>query len=174
MSTDDKFGRPITAKEVSDAERSCLPTSLQRLDRASAASLTKYMQTAVDGLKIPQVNHQCLIVLWVIDEHDRIWFSLEEAVDEASHSLLYPLPRVWDLPDGHVKLGHPSLTTNGVARIGGEIIYDPEFGANGWVISNKSGRYGFGEHRTREHLENAAAEWRSFGIELDMHYIDAR
>ena len=53
------------------------------------------------------------------------------------------------------------------------MLFDPddEFGVEGWLISNASGRFGFGPNRSAEHLSNVADVFASFGVRVDVYYI---
>ncbi|WP_141105632.1 hypothetical protein [Rhizobium sp. R635] len=152
------------------------PRSLHKLDGHSASLLREYFQTAKRGLGVTKLNHLCLIILWLMDESGTIWFALEEAysADHSGSHIHHPVSRVWSLPSKYLKLGHPALLSGDPkkARIGGEIVYDPDFGEHEWVISNKSGRFGpNSKKQPREHLEKAAEVWKQFGIDLDVHYL---
>lgn len=169
---DDEFGVPLIPEDIKSAEKKKSPRSLQRLTNASADALCKYICAADDGLLIPQVNHDVLPILWVVGEDGEIYFAMEEVISLEDQSFLYPLSRKFDVPSNHAKLGHPSLLQGSRSgRIGGEIRYDPEYGERDWVISNKSGRYGFPATRERKHLENVAKRFANVGIFFEVYYI---
>ena len=171
---DDFFGAVVTAERLFREEIETQPFSLTELSAESAQLLHQYMATAVNGLAISQVSHNMLPILWVLDQGGRVFLALEEVYDEASKEKKYPLARGMRVPEGFYKLGHPSLI-NGeekVARIGGELLFDPdpEFGISGWVITNASGRFGFGPNRTQKHLRNVADVFGSYGLPVDTFY----
>ncbi|MBY5819039.1 hypothetical protein [Rhizobium leguminosarum] len=174
----EKFGAAIAPTYTNPGEVKAKPKSLHKLDITSSSLLKAYLKTASDGLGITKVNHGCLLILWLLDENGEIWFALEEAFKEApGENLHHPMSRFWpfDPNSNFLKLGHPSLLDRPQkARIGGEIIYDPEFGSHGWVISNKSGRYGSrAKDQPEKHLTEAASVWNAFGISFDIYYIRA-
>ena len=168
---DHRFGPACAPQFNHDAERTCRPRSLQKLDARSGPSLKVHMDLARGGLGIATLTCSSLPILWAVDEEGVLWFAMEEVVSQADSQFMYALPREFELPDGHIKLGHPCLIGGRKGRIAGELLFDPEFGEHGWVISNKSGRFGFGEDRVQAHLENAAAEFQAYGILLDIYYI---
>lgn len=168
---DTRFGPACSPTFNHEAERTCLPRSLQRLDAQSGPALRVLMELAHTGLAIASLTSSSLPILWAVDEDGVVWFAMEEVVSQSDSQFMYALPRAFALPDGHVKLGHPCLISGRKGRIAGELVYDPDFGDHGWVISNKSGRFGFGDDRVLAHLENVAAEFGVYGIELDVYYI---
>lgn len=165
----------MEANKVDPIEREMAPASLTELSDATAPIILKYMETAVEGLKIPQVAHDMLPILWVLDEEGRINLALEEVYEDAEQGRRFPLARGINVPSGFRKLGHPSLihSEEKVARIGGELLYDPdpEFGIEGWVITNSSGRFGYGEHRVEKHLQNVVNVFAAYGITVDAYFI---
>src|SRR5262249_15494776 len=62
------------------------------------------------------------------------------------------------------KLGHPTLTEGGPARIGGEIKHVE---GKGWVLNNRSGRFSRHPDRGERRLENAANVFRDLGVEVE-------
>lgn len=61
-----------------------------------------------------------------------------------------------------------------MARIGGEIIFDPDFGTtSNWVINNASGRFGIRPHLKLRHLEAVRDAFSDFGIALELEFIEA-
>lgn len=169
---DKEFGVPFIPEDIKPTERERSPKSLQKLTSQSADALHKYICAADDGLLIPQVNHDVLPILWVVDQYGEVYFAMEEVVSLEDHAFLYPLSRKFDVPSGHAKLGHPSLLKGDHSgRIGGEIRYDPDYGEQNWVISNKSGRYGFPATRKPSHLDNVVKKFAGVGISLEVYYI---
>ncbi|MEP0210575.1 MAG: hypothetical protein ABJ370_00910 [Paracoccaceae bacterium] len=171
----DFFGATILADRVDPAEQATAPASLTELTDETAEILGAYMETADEGLPISRVNHGLLPLLWVLDEDGRIFIALEEVYDRASLQKRFPLARGMLVPQGYFKLGHPALVEGSLkkARIGGELLFDPDedYGVKGWLISNASGRFGFGSHRSPAHLNNVADVFASFGIRVDVYYI---
>ncbi|MEY8119974.1 hypothetical protein AB9F26_17185 [Falsihalocynthiibacter sp. BN13B15] len=173
---DDFFGDLLEAAgKVGEFERLMRPASLTELSDVSAGSLLKYMNAATDGLRIAQVAHEMLPILWVLDGQGRIHLALEEVYEDTVGGRKFPLARGIQVPTGYYKLGHPSLIEceTKKARIGGEILYDPdpEYGVDGWVITNSSGRFGYGSHRVEKHLQNVADAFSAYGITVDVYYI---
>ena len=169
---DDEFGVAFVPEEIETIEEENPPRSLQKLTSETGEALLKYAGAADDGLLIPQVNHDVLPILWVVGEDGEVYFALEEVISLSEKSFLYPLSRKFDLPSNHAKLGHPSLLQGDRGgRIGGEIRFDPDYGEQNWVISNKSGRYGYPTTRQRKHLENVAKKFEGVGIRLEVYYI---
>ena len=171
---DDFFGEVLEPKKVSEVERSHLPSSLFELTDESASILSRYMDVANDGFSISRVLHELLPILWILDERGRILLSVEEVFDQITNFKRFPLARGIEVPEGFYKLGHPSLikVKRKRARIAGELIYDPdeEFGIKGWVLTNSSGRFGYGAARKEEHLLNVASAFDAFGIAVDIRY----
>ena len=62
------------------------------------------------------------------------------------------------------KLGHPTLTEGGRARIGGELRWGPE--AKVWRANNKSGRYTGHGDRGPDQLRAAVDDMKAAGIEV--------
>lgn len=111
---------------------------------------------------------ETLPILWVVDADGELRLAWEEIIDDVADELVGPKPAGLRLPAGFVKLGHPALLDDQLGRIGGELIWDD--GDDQWVLTNKSGRYGFGGApeftRSPEHLENAAELFRIHGINV--------
>ena len=113
--------------------------------------------------------------LWVIDTDGTFCFALEEVVDIPNEQFQFPLSRHLATPDGHVKLGHPSLLGDArAARLGGELTHDEDFGPHGWVLSNKSGRYGLLRGVEPAHLDAVVDLLVGFDIRVDSNFIQAR
>jgi hypothetical protein len=161
---------------MTDHEQRLAPLSLQLLDNTTAPLLLAYLSSARNGLKIPAVNHSVLPILWVIDGSGRFRFALEEVVDITNEQFMFPLSRHLATPDGHAKLGHPALLPpdDKTARLAGELLFDPDFGQHGWVISNKSGRYGLVSGVTRPHLSAVVRRLADFGIRVDEYFLPPR
>ncbi len=172
---DSFFGVVFEAERVDTVEKSKYPASLTELSDKTADTLKRYMSAAVEGLAIAQVTHELLPILWVLDEAGLVHFALEEVYDKKSDGRKYPLARGMRVPKGFYKLGHPSLLRGDVkkARIGGELIFDPdpENDIQGWVITNSSGRFGYGSDRSERHLKNVADVFDAFGIFVDFFFI---
>ena len=172
---EDFFGSLMEAGTVDQIEKDMSPASLTELSDATAPIISQYMETAIKGLKITQVAHDMLPILWVLDRDGRIHLALEEVYEDSGGGCCFPLARGVKVPNGFRKLGHPSLIEGGskVARIGGELLYDPDpdFGVEGWIITNGSGRFGYGEHRVEKHLRNVADVFEAYGISVDVYYI---
>ncbi|NTG67241.1 hypothetical protein [Rhizobium rhizogenes] len=174
---DTLFGPATPPPYVGPGEETFSPRTLACLDAQSAKLIKDLFATATEGLGLTRLTHECCIVLWLLDENGEIWFALEEVTytDELGQRYHHPISRSipFDPAIEFLRLGHPSLIAGERrARIGGEIVYDESFGTNGWIISNKSGRYGSKNRpQKREHLEAAARVWEKFGITMDIHYL---
>ncbi|TBY49360.1 hypothetical protein [Rhizobium leguminosarum] len=178
MSLDNLYG-PMAepASPPKDVEKQYNPISLQQLSETTAPLLRAYMESAEQGLKLPQVIHDTAVLLWLIPEDEHVLFAAEEVIDKAT-GVFWSIRARDDrlpVPDDKIRIGHPSLLTNGEdkrARIGGEIIYAADEGR--WYINNASGRFGLREHQTRENLEAAAGLFTNFGIHLIVDFIPPR
>lgn len=175
MSLDEDFGpcRPAGGRGVAKHELQRTPHSLQQLDVSSAAWLKSYLAAARDGLRTPQIVHQANNLLWLVDDPGEIWFAIEEVVHVDTGKLLYTYHGNYDVraPEQHVTLGHPALLRGAEnARIGGEIKWSRH--GNGWIITNKSGRYGTRQGQTKAHLEAVAGKFNAYGISLVPTFYD--
>ncbi|NKM55864.1 hypothetical protein GFL21_15235 [Rhizobium anhuiense] len=178
MSLDDLYG-PMAepGRETADVEKKYNPLSLDELSDSTAPLLKQYMDSAVQGLKMPQVIHDSHVILWLISEDEKILFALEEVIDGETGDFFATRSRNdrLKIPADKTRIGHPSLLPIGQdkrARIGGEIVYDPE--GDCWVINNSSGRYGYRSHQTKLNLDAAAGLFAKHGINLDVEYIAPR
>lgn len=172
------FGEARPPTRIQDEERLQKPSSLTVLDVETSQLISTYLETAKDGLGISRVAHEMLPILWVLDETGMVSLALEEVLEKGEEGRKFPLAREIDVPSDFYKLGHPSLVSDASkkARIGGELLYDPDpdNDVEGWVITNASGRYGFGENRESEHLENVKEVFYCYGIEVSTFYIERR
>jgi len=172
---DEFFGSPQEATRVDAVELDTCPDSLVKLTEHTAPLLKRYMRAATDGLALAQVLHVLLPVLWLLNDEGEVFFALEEVCDVENQDRKFPLARNWKVPAGTHKLGHPSLIKGRrkSARIAGEMLFDPDpsNGKDGWVITNGSGRFGFGRHRVESHLLNVAELLASYEINVDASYI---
>lgn len=157
---------------VQPIERRAVPASLCQLTVAGADILRHYMQMVERENQLGRVMMHRAYMLWLIDAEGRLWFALEEVVDEQSLDLRFVMNLAVDqLPAAAAKLGHPALIGGGPARIGGEIVFARRDGRPIWFLSNKSGRYGIVPGRTSAHLDRARALFQSMGIDLVPHFI---
>lgn len=160
-------GRPIQ-----DVELLRTPESRQLLDEFSAEALQYYLSQTAD-LRISNIFPRIYHLLWVVDDPGDIWFSVEELIDPVNGQLIGILPRrVIVQPSQYVKLGHPSLIsdTSKVARMGGEIYFDPIDDRPSYVLTNRSGRYGLRPHQRREHLEAVAGKFNDYGLSFRIRF----
>jgi hypothetical protein len=168
----DCYGAPTKPKYHDNIERHKKPESLQKLDQDSSKLLAQYLRSANDGLLMPRVTHQTIVILWLIDEAGDCWYCIEEMYKSDSEISVFPRLDEVDYPKGYEKLGHPSLISAKRARIAGEIIWSGLSLSEGkWLISNKSGRYGIRPDITEEHLISAKELFQSHGVEVDHYYI---
>lgn len=116
-------------------------------------------------------------LLWVMDDHPRVFIAVEELLD-ATDKHIGALPLAEQArPSGVIKLGHPSLVDGDTrnARIGGEIIYDPDWEEGpDWVLTNKSGRYGLRKWQTEGNLREVHGFFEAKGLYLGLRFIRPR
>ena len=173
---DKKFGELVEAEVASSFEQNSKPVSLHTLNQDNSILLAKMMETATEGLKITAILHYQTPILWVVDREGNFRFSLEEVITKDNFRFLRP--RLLSVkPSGdEARLGHPALLDEKVGRIGGEIVFDPGWGAiwPGWKITNLSGRYGTVHGRTSKHLENVVTLLESHGVKVDPIFFPTR
>ena len=178
MSLDDLFGAALTAARqgVVGLENRCKPKSLRRLDKNTVRFLEIYTRSIAERVKYGDVIAADVYLLWLVDEAGKIWLAFEEAFDENDEMFRFVLNRetlsgsMHDLPKPLAKLGHPSLVGGGKARIGGELIFDPDATPPIWYLNNKSGRYGLRADRTVAHLRNVQKLFREHGLEFQIDF----
>ncbi len=177
MDLDERFGECLPfQRDASEAELSAQPRSFQVLSEDTAPALKMLIDTA-PMQPLSQVVYATSPILWLVDQAGNVRFAMEEVLNRDTGSLHFILPRNGPpLRPFEVRLGHPSLLEPGsperkVARIGGELFYDPFKGRAPWVLSNNSGRYGKRPHIRREHLENVNEIFAGFGISLRTFFI---
>lgn len=173
----DRYGPiiKVPSPRIGKLEKSHVPRSRHLLTKETAELLKGYMEEARGDLTFARMIHNALPVLWAIDADGQFWISLEEVVEVATVRYLYSLPRGVLLSKGQAKLGHPSLVASNRARIAGELwVMLQDDGKAGWAISNKSGRFGYGDARSEAHLINAAQVLRDFDIEVEIDYANER
>jgi hypothetical protein len=146
------------------------PYSLSMLSSITAAPLRQVMNDTAAGWKIGEVLTNDTLIIWLVDAGGQIWFALEELVMNDQPAGVPKLQTI-GLTARADKLGHPSLVGCASARIGGEIFFDSTRAPPGWIINNKSGRYGVHPSRTLAHLKNVAGQFAGFGISLTTHFI---
>ncbi|MBR0900970.1 hypothetical protein JQ616_38945 [Bradyrhizobium tropiciagri] len=170
-----KYGDAVEPVRVDPLEAKMQPHSLHELSKASARLLKDFMTVTEKGLGVTRFVYCELPILWVVDVDGRIWFAVEEIIDEATLEFVMPRLRNSAVMEGKQRLGHPALIKAAPGRIGGEILFDPKLGLSGeWVISNSSGRYGLCEGRTSDHLTNAAKAFSEYGIKLHEFFLMPR
>jgi hypothetical protein len=163
---DVQFGQALPPSRKPDYhEQNFTPKSKEKLDINSGEKLRNFMNEVKDGLKFPKITFWTVKILWIMDEKGEIYFSIEEVIDDRGR-LFFPLPDSLKIPEGKMKLGHPSLVECRAARIAGEINFDYEANTPGWTISNKSGRYGLRKTTTENHLNNIIGVFKHYGVEL--------
>ncbi len=143
------------------------PDSLTRLTRTSAERLKGLLDEIRRGSAAGNVLVNDIIFLWVGDDPGAIWFALEEMFHDGVPTGR-PKYQTFEPTAGIAKLGHPALISAQKGRIGGEIYLNPDAATPAWIFNNRSGRYGRHKSRTFRHLKNAANQFRSFGIELEL------
>lgn len=177
MDLDKEYGPALRYQgTVTSAELSCTPMSLQKLSEAAEA-LKSYIENA-EQLLLTSVIHSTAPILWLIDAEGELRFAVEEVLDGVDGATTYILPRRGPpMRAGDVRLGHPALLEQGdeaskVARIGGEIRFDPKRNEDRhWVMTNNSGRFGKRAHTKPEHLENANGLFADVGISFRTFFI---
>lgn len=168
MSLDDRFGECLEAgRPIEPHELTRSPNSLIELTQETAKSLIDFM-TAFDDHLSPFVRNYH--ILWLVDQAGRLRVAFEEVIDPSGVTIGALAKPIGARPISPIKLGHPSLLGLDEpknARIGGEIIFDPDFdGQHKWVLTNKSGRYGLRAGQTEKHLVNAVGLFASLGLYL--------
>ena len=177
MDLDELYGPCLTpAKNVAWIEQHHESQSLTILDSGTAPALKAYLEST-QQMNLASVMHMTTPILWLMDEDGQIRFGLEEVFNVDSGKITFVLPRNSPpLRAGEARLGHPALlepgpTESKLARIGGEIIYDPDLGAEqSWVLTNNSGRYGKRPHIEERNLENVQKQFAEFGISLTRYF----
>jgi hypothetical protein len=160
----------ICTSAVSSAEQRYIPQSCEKLSNKNGKKLKSLMDEVSVGVILSKLTFWAVSILWAMDEHGDIYFAVEEVLDGRGR-LMFPLPDSLDTPVGKVKLGHPSLIKCAKARIAGEINFDMNAASPGWVISNKSGRYGLRKTTTRAHLDNVVDVFSKYNITLAPYFI---
>lgn len=173
LDLDQMFG-PVLSKPAytRDVERDAQLSLICELNAAIARDLAMLSELANSSpLFRPVALGLCL--LWVVDVSGRVLIGLEMVCEKDLLHTHYPRMRGVPLDASVDSLGHPLLVQNGGARIGGELFLDTDGhgGPWGWVVSNKSGRYGFGEHRQEQHLNNVANAFVQAGVPVTTHYL---
>ncbi|BCJ91354.1 hypothetical protein IZ6_20890 [Terrihabitans soli] len=104
--------------------------------------------------------------LWLVNAKGAILLALEETLESSDSETTYPAARSCKLISKDMKLGHPALLASQKgARIAGEIMFDLTSKPPGWIINNRSGRYGSAKiGRTRDHLVNVAKLFKKYDI----------
>ncbi|MBX4919989.1 hypothetical protein HJA76_09735 [Rhizobium bangladeshense] len=177
MNLDEKFGQCLPfQRDASEAELAWQPRSLQVLSNETAPALKTLIDATV-AQPLTQVVHATTPILWLVDREGNVRFAMEEVLNRETGSLNFVLPKNSPpLRETEVRLGHPALLDPGIpetkmARIGGELNYDPFEGKRPWVLTNNSGRYGKRPHITDEHLENVNDIFAGFGISLRTFFL---
>ncbi|NOV15442.1 hypothetical protein E5S70_04950 [Ensifer adhaerens] len=158
-----------------------LPSSRVTLTEETAPMIRSFFQVEQPQQKLFTPIPRSVHVLWLIDCAGAVHLALEEMVDNEG-TLLGVLAKAAAAqpPKGFKKLGHPTLLSEGevMARIAGEIYYDPEADKSGsgklWCLTNDSGRYGLREGQTREHLEAACRYFEKFHLYFSTRYTKPR
>ena len=104
-----------------------------------------------------------------MDEQGLIRIAVEESFEAGDPTKRFARARDIEYPVQLYKhLGHPVLVQGGGARISGELYLDQGETLH-WMLTNKSGRYGFG--RAPEHLDNVGSEFIKFGVPVKTRYL---
>lgn len=170
---DEVFGPPLGPKYVREAEQRANFSNTFAVDPLSARYLAELAEMC---LNYPTFRDLALNLcfLWAVDIEGEIWVTMEEVCLLGHFGKRFPRMRNMPLDASLAALGHPLLVNRGQARIAGELMLDNPRDGMQWVINNKSGRYGFGEHRAAAHLENVAAAFARVGLIVETHYIEGR
>ncbi len=157
-------------------ETSQQPESLMELNATTAPLLKEYLECKAPMAAVNVMAKTCHL-LWIIDPQGRLFFAVEEMIDEDGE-LIGVLPKSIDArPATFQKLGHPSLLSPGLnkdARIAGEIEYDPVKGGPDWVLTNSSRRYGTREQAKPEHLDAVAGMFNDYGLYFRVKFFRLR
>ena len=119
------------------------------------------------GLTHLRVMSESVRLLWAVRQDGSIWLAFEELVDPSRGAIGTVFVPDMQVPPGVDKLGHPALVEGKEARIAGELYLDEGH----WQINNKSGRFGFLSDRSIFHLENVAAMFNQYGLEVGIDFI---
>jgi len=145
------------------------PKSLQVIDSSNSLTISQLMTMMPSSSPTISYILEWTKFLWLVSENGELRISLEEYVNietgEPFGIRFEGFDKVTTVEKGTMaltRLGHPSLTDNLAARIGGEIEWDRKLMK--WVISNKSGRYGYGKDRKEIHLINVQNKFKEMGI----------
>ena len=164
---------PDAAVSKMEAKTDLFPATRQILTKATGRDLNKFMRGCLGVLELPQLLMYEAPILWLIDSNDDFVFALEEYIDAETLDPISIRPRnlpreITGAKRPLIRLGHPSLTSDLKAKIGGEIYLED----NKWHLSNSSGRYGYGEERKKTHLISVAKLLKKHGISLKLDYIE--
>ena len=154
------YGECLAPNRVDGIECLVSPQSMHALDASSAAPLSLLMKAAEAGLGVVKYVYCEMPILWVVDRNGKLWFAVEEIVEETTKRFFQARLRGLKVPEGYSRLGHPALIKGAEGRIGGEILFDTE--NSGWYITNASGRYGLVKGRQEVHLRNVRSLFSEF------------
>ncbi|MGB3044953.1 MAG: hypothetical protein WBB98_17405 [Xanthobacteraceae bacterium] len=165
---DEMFGICIEG-EIRPHEQAAAPIRCYELN-AETASILDGLRKGADANPL---MHHCFVnltILWLVTPEGAIKFCIEQSIEGAADGI--PFPRTRGVSHGVAvrHLGHPMLCEDGWARIAGEIYLDQGPDGLYWVLTNKSGRFGSGHDRKDEHLENVAAQFAFYGIEMETDF----
>jgi hypothetical protein len=169
---DDRFGPVITPQNGLKSWERSEQLICYELNQASAKQLSNLLSAADNGGMLFDLAI-AVTVIWIVTSEGEMIFALEETIVEGGTSRR---PRMRGIPlNGNVKpLGHPLLVNGAGARIAGELYIDNSSGesALGWVLNNRSGRYGMHRSRLSTHLENVAELLLRYGVEVQTEFFE--
>jgi hypothetical protein len=174
MDLDARFGPSAAAiRPVEPHEWSSAPLSLMEVTSDSAPFVAEYLSMR-PRLKLTSIFAQTFHLLWLMDREGRLLIAIEELIDSKG-VVIGALPHTISArPTSARKLGHPALLTGTTreARIGGEIVFDPDWQpGRDWILTNKSGRYGLRPWQTEGHLREVHGLFTALGLYLGLRFI---
>lgn len=171
---DEKFGVCIPPGKVRDIESKFKPVSYINFNNGGSNILKGLFDKTQSGCYISYCLYSEFTILWLINQEGELIVSIEEVVADEDGAERYPLPRrvPYDNPIRHRRLGHPSLVGGGVARIAGELSYEPE--TETWYLTNRSGRFGANVGRSPDQLEEVAKRFRDEGFTISTLFVGLR
>lgn len=176
MDLDALFGPCRAPASIVQAhELRAMPLSRVELKTDTVAGIAEFLDDS-EG-KMTSVFAIFYHLLWIMDCDGRVFIAVEEQLDADDRTIAALPLMIRARPSGAIKLGHPSLIDSATrnARIGGEIVYDPEWDpGKKWVLTNKSGRYGLRNWQTEDHLREAHGFFTAAGLHLGMRFISPR
>jgi len=160
------YGVLTQPRYVDTLEESTPPLSRFQL-RVPDQHLREFLNMALAQSPVDYLLYQSVYFLWLVNDRGDVLLAYEEFFPNNDD---YRAPRQRDcpVPSGRNRLGHPALVGGGAGRIGGELQFDDRY--RSWVLSNRSGRYGYDPDRREQHLRNVAKRFEESGIPIQVKF----